>query len=724
MKKYFIILAAMLLTAGAAAQKIDERLLSLLPRTGLRAEVAAERTPDIDTAAVKQQLNVSFNEDGSVRSFSAIAMLKDGDACPDARLQKLGIELREEIGRMLILRVPAESLTALDGIDEIERVRADRMYRLMNDKAREKSRVEEVATWEKAAAHHLPQAYTGKGVLVGIIDCGIDFNHAAFRNADGSTRVKYAIRYINEYTYDEYTNPDDIASLTADDTEISHGSHVSAIAAGSRVEGLDRQGMAPEADLMLGGVGMYFSDASIISTIRRMFAFADEHGQPCVINLSLGQVTDFHDGKTAPILDALRECYKEEAARKGKIVVVASGNSGGINAAITTRLPKAGDDGYNLRTILGPTRTYIWEDQTVNGYGLIWNFLYNAEGGELDADARVVDVTTGRVYTLAEKPLYRTSGRELQMYITKEVCPENGKTYVSFDTYFNGMFHEPNLKLALFVKGPEGQTFRAIDWREGDTEGYRSDGLEGYTEGGDNGAFNVLTCADEVISVGAYVSRTGWTTLEGKSQSYREPTTKVDGGILYFSSWGEEDDGEKVRPDVIAPGSAILSAYNGYDKSYFEDGEIVEKNKDDLTDKVTLFGRDHYYGVKNGTSMSAPSATGVIALWLQAKPDLTYDDVRALIRETSFNDQYTTNPELIPSWDVRQAGAGKIDALAGLEALTGAAGIDVVAADEKRTATPATMISLDAPVYNVLGQRVSPKTKGIVIYKGKKYVNN
>lgn len=59
----------------------------------------------------------------------------------------------------------------------------------------------------------------------------------------------------------------------------------------------------------------------------------------------------------------------------------------------------------------------------------------------------------------------------------------------------------------------------------------------------------------------------------------------------------------------------------------------------------------------------------------------------------------------------------------GLRALTGAAGIDVVAADESRAATPATMIGLDAPVYNVLGQRVSPKTKGLVIYKGRKYVN-
>ena len=69
------------------------------------------------------------------------------------------------------------------------------------------------------------------------------------------------------------------------------------------------------------------------------------------------------------------------------------------------------------------------------------------------------------------------------------------------------------------------------------------------------------------------------------------------------------------------------------------------------------------------------------------------------------------------------AGAGKIDALAGLEALTGATGIDVVAAGEKREATPATMIGLDAPVFNVLGQRVSPRTKGLVIYKGRKYLN-
>ena len=69
-----------------------------------------------------------------------------------------------------------------------------------------------------------------------------------------------------------------------------------------------------------------------------------------------------------------------------------------------------------------------------------------------------------------------------------------------------------------------------------------------------------------------------------------------------------------------------------------------------------------------------------------------------------------------------QAGYGKIDALAGLKNILNTTAIDVVTIDGQRQATPATMYSVDAPVYNMMGQQVDKAQKGLVIYKGKKYL--
>ena len=124
-----------------------------------------------------------------------------------------------------------------------------------------------------------------------------------------------------------------------------------------------------------------------------------------------------------------------------------------------------------------------------------------------------------------------------------------------------------------------------------------------------------------------------------------------------------------------------------------------------------------------GTSMATPHVTGIIALWLQANPNLTYADVRDIIKETSIKDKYVTNTDFIPSHDVRQVGSGKIDALAGLQKILGTTDIKTVGADGLRQATPATMYDVDDNCYNILGQRVSKNTKGLIIYKGKKFLN-
>lgn len=722
-KRLLYFAAALLFASNIQAQKIDERLTDLLPSanrlTTTRSPYASRE--EIDTAAVKQNINVSFNSDGTVKSFSAIAMLKQGAQCPTSLLQQLGIKIRTTIGRMLILNIPAESLTALEAIDEIESVSADQMNQTMNNNARQKSKVTEVATPEKAQQYNLPQAYTGKGVLVGLVDTGIDFNHAAFRNPDGSTRIKLAMKIVKD-SLREYTTPEKIAALTSDITNESHGTHNAGIAAGSFIEGLNRQGVAPEADLMLCGLGEYLYESMMIMAITRMFDYAKKQGMPCVINTSIGSVANFHDEVTSDVIRGLREYYQTEEDKKGKICVFSAGNSGDAHAAIYTVLPEADSDGYNLKTVLGESKKRDWEGEQCNSYTNIYNFFYNLDGSELDVELKVIDVTTGQIYTLDEKPLYSTSDYEVKVNKIKNVSINNNKHYVRYYRSGTCLFHEPNLKLAFFVESEKGKTFRAIDQRETYTSGFYSGYLEGYTEGQDNGAVSIHICGDEVIGVGYYHSATSYTDINGKVQSIWDDS-HLD-KIHAYSSWGIDDNGVN-RPDVIAPGSMVCSAYNIYDETHFdkEGTHTPGSTTADLTDYINLYGRNHYYGAIEGSSMASPHVAGIIALWLQANPDLTYDDVRSLIRETSYNDEYTTNPDLIPSRNVIQAGAGKIDALAGLEKLTNTSGIKTVDADNPRKATPATMYRLDGNCYNVLGQRVSKNTKGIIIYKGKLYVN-
>lgn len=733
MKKILHIAAALLFVAvSIQAQKIDARLTRLLPSENQQMSLdGAPRAQSIDTAAVKKHINVSFNEDGTVKSFSSITMLKEGADCPTAKLEALGVGIKLQIGRMLLLNIPAQSLEAVGKLDEIESVNADGANRLTNNNARVKSNVSEVATQEKAAAHNLPQAYTGKGVVVGIIDQGIDFNHAAFRNADGTSRVKVGIVYDGEDPVAEATTADAIAALTTDNRGESHGTHVAGTAAGSIVKGLDgtaidKQGVAPEADLVLCGLGengLY--DESIITCIMAIFEYAKEQNKPCVINVSIGSVTQFHDGESN-ILLAIREYYKKYGS-KGRLCVFCSSNSANRQCAILTTLPAAGTDGYNLRTILGESETVVYNGQTVNKYDGLTNFFYNTDGSEIDVDAKVVDVKTGTVYTLEQKPLYsvtnpNTTITSLVSSKTKTIYPVNNKHYVQYNKDGKYCFHEPNLRLAYFVKGDEGKTFRAMEAREDDPAGFYSYGLSGYTSGVDNGAFSAHICGEEVIGVGAYVSAAGWLSIDGTEQSYMG-TWNTENGICAFSSWGTDDNGGN-HPDVLAPGSPILSSYNIYDKSFFDaDQKVLEEQIPYITDITDIHGRNSFYGVMQGTSMSTPHVTGIIALWLQANPELSYADVRELIKETSYNDEFTTNVEKIPSHDIRQAGAGKIDALKGLQKIKGVTGIQMVSADGERQATPATMYSVDDNCYNTLGQRVSKNAKGLVIYKGKVYLN-
>ena len=180
-----MVLSLLLMASGVDAQKIDGRLTELVSQSVTRR---AQGLSPLDAKGVNSELSVRFNADGSIKSLSAVATLKEGAQCPTEQLRQMGIQVRFVLGDMVALRIPADQLQRLEQVEEFSYVKADEIKQLANDEARKHTGVDQVNTDAVAKSVGLPQAYTGKGVVLGIIDAGIDYNHAAFCNADGTTR--------------------------------------------------------------------------------------------------------------------------------------------------------------------------------------------------------------------------------------------------------------------------------------------------------------------------------------------------------------------------------------------------------------------------------------------------------------------------------------------------------------------------------------------------------
>ena len=226
MKNRLILFSLLLLTSGMlSAQKIDQRLTRQAEQTSKhQARGVESRIPQV----VDKTIAADYNADGTIAAFLAIASLSEGAECPAERLQQMGVKVSYQIGNRVALAVPADKLLPLEGVEEFSYVMADAMAQLSNDLARRETKADQIGDAAKAVAAGLPKAYAGSGVVLGIIDQGIDFNHAAFRNADGSTRIKKALVFTSNSGDYYYYNPEgsvnngtttyrgDVITLTAD----------------------------------------------------------------------------------------------------------------------------------------------------------------------------------------------------------------------------------------------------------------------------------------------------------------------------------------------------------------------------------------------------------------------------------------------------------------------------------------------------------------------------
>ena len=717
MKKLILAAAFILSMTGVWAQKVDQRLLNQV-----------------------QQVMSRRAASDKVTGISVQAFLKEGVACPTAELEGMGVKVRFVIDNVAALWVPADKLQEVAELEDIFFLQYDAKARLANNEARKVTAVEKVNTDAVAKMEGLSTGYTGKGVILAVVDDGIQFAHPAFNDATGKSRVKQMMLYDASDVPDPAVT-DDLDYLTSktDDNGESHGTHTATTAAGIDL-GNGLQGMAPGAELVLAGLGKNQTETNIADAIKRVGAYADTQGKPCVINISMSKINLLRDGSSI-VAKAVKE-FTNSGEKAGRAVILSAGNSGGNLQSIICALPAPAADGYQLKTVVGATMVEsagapnVKYPNVSNSSGI---FIYSKDGKDFTAELKLVNIKTGEVLSSTDGQLYLdnefTKKSDLALKKTQVVNVKNEKVPVyekkvthNADEEKNTIIKNPDLRLAIFVKGNTGQVIEMTSEEEASEEPafFVPATLEGkgYTKGSGDVAVSGFICEESAIGVGAFVTKDHWTDMKNTTHQLRKynqtGAAPSLGQIAPFSSWGTDDNGLK-HPTVLAPGQMVESAFNMENEEafYVHTGHPRTGPMDTeyhfMTGHVVKNEHDYYYGAYEGTSMAAPVVSGIVALWMEANPKLTVKQIKEIMKETCDNDDNTTIADNIPSKNVIQAGYGKINALKGLKKILASTGIESAVKEngEKH----------DGHAYNLRGERVDKSQKGLVIYNGKVYQN-
>ncbi|MBR1889464.1 MAG: S8 family peptidase [Alloprevotella sp.] len=476
----------------------------------------------------------------------------------------------------------------------------------------------------------LETPFDGTGVVIGVIDQGFQYKHAAFLDEDGVSRI---VRVLNHSASTNYLRQQPSTSIPNRDDGFagSHATHVTNIAAGSKLDGVDFYGIAPKADLYI--VPSNFYDDAIQAAVKYIKDFAVAEGKPCVINMSFGATVGPHDGTT--LYDRTIDGYIQSG---GVFVAAAMGN-------------ERGEKIHATHTFTADNQTrYLKVSSFDNDYYLGEVWCTSVANG-------TKPLTITPVYFSGNTPHEFSSSQlsTVETYNEDGVDAYNRKQYYYFQVPYSAVSSastSSNLFFGLKITGNTGDTFHA--WTSNNYSAFEAPSSTTIVKGDDKyivgeGAASIPSA----FAVASYNATNSYTNTKG--ESYRYSVGNVN-EIANYSSRGPWL-GSQPKPIVAAPGSVILSAKDRYDSGL-----------DKTTHVAATYGsgsNTDYYGPMSGTSMATPVVTGSIALWLQANPDLTYDQIVEIFKETSTRDSKTgtaSATENDPDW-----GFGKLNVYKGLQ---------------------------------------------------------
>jgi len=585
--------------------------------------------------------------DNSVGINVAVTLTADGEA----ELKNAGFQLQSRIGDVATLELDVDQLSDLAALRSVEKIFAPVVRYPLNDRARASAGVDNIL-----GQRVVPQ--TGQGVVVGIIDTGIDFRHLDFTvpgSGGHQTRIK-ALLDMTEYGAQSpdpgwnYSLPgqsgvigrlyteadinsalqipkpaDQNADLVKQRDKNGHGTHVAGTAAGNGLSAPNPgtyAGMAPAADLIIVKASRQndgaadFNSTDVINALEFVKQRAAELGKPFVINLSLGGQLGPHDG-TNPDERAIDNLVN---GGPGRSVCIAAGNEGDSSIHARGTVPAGGS-----QTL----------DFNVNGAAYIVDLYQN------NADRFRVTVTSPDGIALGPVsydangfsfPDGQAANQYLEIFNAND---DKGDADVGND--------QPDIVVLFKPGAPNGMWKIKLD----DVDGNANQSYDAWSAG-EGVYFSTFVDHDShliaspgtargAITVGAFVTRSATFTF---------------GSAAPFTSPGPTADGRQ-KPEISAPGYYLYSSRST---------DITDPNfgtigagADAPTDST------HYTGLA-GTSMATPVTAGAVALFLESNPVLTSEQIKDSIDNTASQDSFTD----ASGWG-RLLGFGKLNIAAAIQ---------------------------------------------------------
>ena len=472
-----------------------------------------------------------------------------------------------------------------------------------------------------------PFTLTGKGVLIGIIDSGIDFTNPDFRNPDGSTRIRalYDIQqnkifsredinlYLQSEAFERINNPNLQNEASSENVTISlsraidfsgHGTAVAGIAASNGAsskgyfEGAASEtsagyenssagyagslaGVAPEAELLVVKLGPDIPDSfprttQLMKAVNWTVLTATEMGMPISINISIGNTYGPHDGSS------LLETFLDAAAEVGRTSICVGGGNEGSDRGHTSLIFEQNETGTKFISLsIGDYETGL-TIQLWKNYSSDCSVALIAPDGTVYPIVETFPTLTGTFLrpaaSLDRSLTISTTGETILVYIGTPVPYSiNQELYFDFipkaEYLTRGIWQfriekivSNPLSLNLYL--PVGLT-RSLETR--------------FVDPDTSNTITIPSTASRVITVGAYDPYTDLVPdFSGRGYILEQLVTdrEATGTSTFFQT--------QVKPDLVAPGVNIVS--------------------NDLLGGYSTF---------TGTSFAAPFVTGGAALLME-----------------------------------------------------------------------------------------------------------